>query len=206
MAMELIKRKLTPRRATITNRLTPAGNQVEVDLFWTPIVNTALLGYGIYRGPDAGHLVNTDFLRDPQAQYYGDVDDMLVPQVSYSYGITSLDTLYDGRQGESSLSNVASVTPIGDILGTSVATGASPTVTWQPASGATNYIVYLFSQYPSIGVADIFDNSSNPTASTSLTFNSTTFTSGQTYYAIVVGENAADTAFAVGPVTSFRIP
>jgi hypothetical protein len=206
MAIEMIKRKLSPRRVTATTRLTPLGNQVEVDLFWNQIVNGALLGYGIYRGPDAAHLVNTDFLRDPQAQYYPDIDDTLLPQTSYSYGITSLDTLYDGRQGESPLSNIVSATPIGDMVVTSVSLGSPPTITWQAASGASSYLVYLFNQYPSIGVSDIFDNSGSPTTATTLAFSSTPFTHGQTYYAIVIGQNAAQTAFTISPVTSFTIP
>jgi Carboxypeptidase regulatory-like domain len=203
-AIENMKRILNPKRTTKRSRITSVGGQIEVDLAWNEINNSALLGYGIYRGLDANHLKNSDFLRDPQAEFYADIDQALIEQNSYSYGITSLDTLYDGSQGESGLSNIVSVSTLSDFSIISVVASANPTISWGAAAGASTYTVRVFDQYPGIGVSPFA--TSNPVSSTSTTYSGAPLASGHTYYLIVTGASSDGSAYSISPVSSFTVP
>lgn len=204
-AVEMMKQRLNPRRKASTTRALSPGSQFEVDLVWDEISNTSLLGYGIYRGSDLNHLHNTDFLRDPQAQFFADIDDSLVEQMNYTYAITSLDTLFDGTQGESGYSNSVNVKPLGELDVASVNPTVNPTFAWNPSNGASSYVVYLYNQYPALGVTEIASNANNPTTSTTLTYDGGNLTRGQTYYAIIVGQNTTNTAYSISQVVTFTV-
>lgn len=202
-----LKKKLRPTANTVATRTTVRGNPIEVDLFWDPIQNTGLLGYGIYRGLTGRSLRNVGFLRDPQATFYADNDEEIVENTGYSYAITALDTLYDGTYGETDASASANTTPLGDLRVTSVTAGTRPTFTWAGLTNATRFTVYLFDQYPSIGIDSIFDNYANPATGTSYTYDGAqALTRGRTYYYILVAESANLTAVSFSPVGTFTVP
>lgn len=205
-ALEMIKHRLRPQQTKTVTRSTVRGNAIEVDLFWDDIDNTALLGFGIYRGVGSGALRNVGFLRDPQAVFYADNDEALVEDVSYTYGITSLDTLYDGDEGESSLSNTVTVTPLGDLLLGSVTAAAQPTFRWTTVPGATRYSVFLFTEYPSIGVTEVYTNYENPVNANQFTYNGPALTSGRTYYYLVIAESGDQTAVSISQVGQVTAP
>lgn len=204
---ETIKRILDPRRAKLrTARTTLGGGEIEVELFWdlpAAADQSELLGYGIYRSSNGSPFENTDFLRDPQAIYFADLDSRLIEQRTYKYAITGLDVLYDGNQGESSLSAPASVTPLGDMSAPTITASSHPTIRWSPALGATQYQVYIFDEYPSLYVEER-THLSNPVTGTSYTYPGT-LSSGTHYYA-VVGENSDGTAFTISRINSFNVP
>lgn len=83
-----------------------------------------------------------------------------------------------------------------------VTAAAQPTFNWQPATGAVSYAVFVFNQYPSIGVTDVWDNKANQTTGSSLTYSGPALTSGQTYFYIVVGFDAAGDE-TLSPVEQF---
>ncbi|AIE85244.1 carboxypeptidase-like regulatory domain-containing protein [Fimbriimonas ginsengisoli] len=208
-AMEAMKQILRPQRAKSVKRLTANGNPIEVDLFWPRYedtnTSTALLGFGVYRGIGNGALQNTDFLRDPQAGYFADLDNSLVELTTYSYAITALDTLFDGSNGESDFSNVVSVRPLGDLLLGTVNAGPQPTFHWTAAPGATGYFVYIFDEYPTLGVAERFVNGT-AIAGTQFTYNGPALGSGRTFYYILVGQNSDGSAITISPVGQFTVP
>jgi len=203
--MKSILQKRTPPKS-FGPRLTAGGNRIEVDLFWDRIDSTALLGYGIYRGIDNGQLSNIDFFRDPQADSFYDLSDELVEGRTYRYGVTSLDTLYDPDtgEGESEVSDLDSVVPLGDLTLGNVTASANPTFRWEPAFGATKYSVYLFDEYPTIGVTSRYNNSTSPVTGTQFTYPGAALTSGRTYFYIVLGESDAGDK-SVSRVGSFTV-
>ncbi len=199
-AVEAIKNILNPTRKpnkigtlkSKVKRMTSFGQNsaIEIDVTWTPITNTALLGYGLYQSTGSDPLTYIDFLSDPLGSLYEDMYGGLTSGTTYNYAVTTISTSSTSTTGESALSNSATVTPLGPLGLGSVTATTMPTFTWQPASGAATYVVYLFNQYPTIGLTDIYDNSASPTSNTSLTYTGAPLTAGQTYYYIVVGQSS----------------
>jgi hypothetical protein len=210
-AIEAVKTLIHPNRSKMRpmrskKPTTSAGsNPIEIDVMWTPISNVSLLGFGIYRSNTAATPTNIDFLSDPQASVYEDMNPRLQPGTTYTYGVTTVSTSYNGKQGESQLSTLASATPLGPITPGTVTASTLPTFTWQQVAGATGYAVFLFNQYPDIGIADIWDNYANPATGASFTYNGNPLVSGQTYYYILVGVDAAGDQ-TLSPVGQFSVP
>ncbi len=178
-------------KVVVREQVQGAGSGVEMDVTWTPESNLSLLGYNIYWAANGAALENIDFLPDPLGASYEDQYGGLTPGDTYTYAITTISTSYNGQQGESPMSASVSATPLGQLALGTATSGASPVFTWQAANGAASYAVYIFSQYPDVGVSDIFDNSKNPVSGTAYTYNGPALTSGQTYYYIVVGSDAS---------------
>lgn len=205
-ALEAMKRLLDPKRAKRgVGRDTVGGNPIEVEVVWDRPAGSSLLGFGIYRGT-GGQLGNVDFVRDPLAEVYVDSSQELNQGRAYDFGVTTLNTRYpDTEESESVLSNVDRVTPLGDLEALTVS-GTKPTFTWRAATGATKYSVFLFTQYPSIGVTPVFDNDASPVTGTSYAYNGAALTRGRTYYYILLGTNDDRSARTLSRVESFVAP
>jgi hypothetical protein len=211
-AIENMKRILDPTRAKrklpgAKTRSTPNGNYTEIDLNWTGINDPALLGYGIYRAQGSNTpTASIDFLGDPQASFYADLDATLLVGNTYTYAISSLNSTYGSSGGSASpLSNNASALILGDLFlsGTDV---NAVTFNWQAAPNATVYGVYLFDQYPDLGVSSIWnsDTATEQVTGTAKTYDGAgQLVSGHTYYFIVVGRNPAGNGVTFSPVGSF---
>jgi len=194
-AIEAFKNMIDPRRAKskVRTRDSYYGNWVEVDLYWNTVSSNKLLGYGIYRAQGASAATTSiDYLRDPLAEYYSDLDSQLVDLQTYSYQVTALNTLYgyDGYSGtESDKSDRVTVETLSDL--DLLAVSQSPlTFNWYDGSGATSFKVYLFSQYPSFGVDWTW--SSSDVSGTSATYDGPALTSGKRYYYIVLGSKGSN--------------
>ena len=202
-AIDAFKNMIDPKRAKSKLRTRDSfnGNWVEVDVYWDPVSSNKLLGYGVYRGVGAsGATTAIDYLRDPMAEYYSDLDSTLTDEQTYSYQVTALNTLYGytGYTGtESDLSERVTVDTLGDLELASV-TQAPLTFNWYSAGGATSYQVYLFSQYPSFGIDWAW--SSAEVSGTSVQYDGAALTSGKRYYYIVLGSKGSSsrTISAVG--------
>jgi len=207
LAYEQLKRLVDPKRAReykAQSRETTTENEVEIDLSWDPVTSNSLLGFGIYRGPGTGttSLAAIDYERDPYALYYADNDDRLIQNQTFTYEITSLNTDYPSTgQSESPKSNAASATTLNNL--TVDATSAGPTFHWESGSGATQFIVYVFDRYPSLGVTQIWDNSASPATGLSVAYNGPQLRAGKTYYYLVLGTANSQTSHTIGPVGSF---
>ncbi len=214
---EAIKQMLDPRRAARAAKtrkplVTALGNWIEVDLYWTPIENASLLGYGIYRGRDAqGTTQGIEFLRDPLAGFFADQDPTLREGLAYFYEITCLNVRYpETNNSESGFSNRFGVRPIGDLtLRNPTNVGGTVRFNWNVASGAEKYTVYVYDRMPDFGVSPMWPQSQSElndatTTGTSLTYSGPALGNG-TYYYLVVAADTRDgnDALSVSPVSSF---
>lgn len=197
---------------TASKRNTSNGNWIEIDLTWNQMSDlNDLMGFGIYRGTSSGSLHSLDFLRDPMAEIFEDLDANLSQNQTYYYAVSSLSTTYssDGT-GESALSSVASAYTLPDIITTN-ASGSPVTISWNSVSGATGYAVYVFSELPTINVTSIYNNYSSPTTATSLQVP-ISLTSGHKYYYIVQALANFDNGVSaylsnsLSPIGSFTAP
>lgn len=210
LAFEGIKREFDPRRAEAraSSRSTILGNFIEVNLYWDrpPVqFDDNLLGYGIYRATTStGLSAAVDFLRDPIATFYQDLDSRLREDRNYYYEITALNTRFLDNTGnsESDFSNRYGVRTLGDLTLRTPLQGPL-TFRWNPAIGATEYIVYLYDRYPGIGVTSIWSNAATRTSNTQLVYSGPSLIPGRTYYYVVLGVANGDDSRTISPIDSF---
>lgn len=206
-ALEAVKRIVDPRRSQrkATSRDSNGGNPIEVDLVWDAMASPELLGFGIYRGTSAtGATAAVDFLRDPEASFYADIERSLREGQTYYYEITALSTTYpNGAGSESDFSDRYGVRPIGDmtLIG---ADGTTPILKWQAARGAESYRVFVFDRYPSIGVGSVWSNSSTPTTDTQIAYGGPR-DPGARYYWVVVGSANGGDSLTISRIGQFTV-
>lgn len=205
-AYEAIKRLIKPQlRRPAATRGTAITDHIEVDLIWDYVATQETLGFGIYKGNSPIGLVGYDVLRDPLATFYADISDFLLPGSTYYYAVTRLNTDYPNAVGsESPLSTVANATPVGDLILQDVA--FSPLrFRWNLVSDVDDYTVYVFNEYPDIGVSPIrvlppvFGSSANYSGPPNLT-------SGNTYWYVVVGSGNGGASQTISQIDSFVAP
>jgi hypothetical protein len=211
-AVEAMKHLLSPKRPqTVTTRLTPTGHLIEIDLFWDRLNVDSLLGYGIFRSVEAGPINNVEFLRDPMAELYADLDPSLQVGSLYTYRVTALNTSF--QQGnpatQSPFSEPASARPIGELTLGPVQQNPLR-INWNPVAGAQSYAVFFFSEFPRIGIGSFFNTASARVTGTTYTYDGPALQAGQTYYYIVLAVNQPPgvsiglaNARSISPVGSF---
>lgn len=204
-AYENLKRLFDPRRVQMPRgRDTAAGNPIEIDVFWDPVQSTDLLGYGVYRArADAGPYLEHDFLRDPLAGAYVDLDPAILQNTAYFYRLTSLDTRFpQGVDSESGFSSSAAVVTLGDLQLDSIR--HSPlTFRWLGGSGAQSYIVFLFDRFPGIGVSSFWDTISQRTSNLQQPYTGPGLQVGRRYYYLVLGLANSDRSRTISVVGEF---
>ncbi len=207
-AISNVKKFIDARYKPSTTRVTANGNAVEVQLFWDKFDSLNILGYEIWRKRGSGDWSGIDFLRDPISESYLDSDSELRENLAYSYAVAGGNSNYpntDNSKGD--FSNTVGVTPLADMYVNSVSTGGGQvTFNWQGVSGAANYTVYVFSEYPGVRVTSYANNFNAPATGTTWTYNLTPLAPGQRYYYLVMGANANDTARTLSAVGSFVAP
>ncbi len=188
-AYRAIKQYLNPKATRIkasTSRETPFGNLVEVDVYWDAKLETHKLGFGIYRSTNGGSFTDVAFLRDPLADFMVYSGPDLTSNVNYTFGVTAIDTLFDGVDGESAMSDTVTVNPLDDLRSVSVSGGANPTFNWTAAGGAATYQVFVYSELPTIGVTPL---ATSPAVTGTTWTMAGGVTSGRTYWYVVIGSN-----------------
>ncbi|MFZ4508477.1 MAG: carboxypeptidase-like regulatory domain-containing protein [Fimbriimonas sp.] len=208
LAIEGLKRQLDPTRVARKplGRLTADLDPIEVDLVWDRIVNSQLLGYGMYRSTNGGtSFQNADFVRDPLAEFYADADVNLRENRSYTYAITSLSTDYpDTNESESNYSTFETVNTLGSLKNVQV--GFSPLrFIWNSATGADRYAVFLYDEAPGLGTTSIWNNFASPTSTPSLTYSGPSLVAGRDYWIIVLGFNLGQDGRTISRVVKFRM-
>lgn len=205
-AFEALKQHLDPTRAKRLSKLkkrdTLLGSPIEVDLTWDPYPIPDTLGFAVYRQPVGSSNDDTvQFLHDPLAEIFVDADPLIRETTAYNYQITALSTSYDAvsGHGESVFSNSVEVQPLPELA---LHFPSGKTLSWSAVSGAADYSVFVYDRYPRIGVDPIYDNNATPTTSTEFTVP-VSLTAGQTYYYIVVGHRADDSAMTFSTVDTF---
>ncbi|MBI1332483.1 MAG: hypothetical protein GC165_06355 [Armatimonadetes bacterium] len=203
-------KKLIDKRynRTASSRLTSQGNPVEVQLYWDKFDSLQILGYEIWRQRSTDSWNAVDFLRDPLAETYLDSDINLRDGVNYSYSIAPSNTNYpntDNSYGD--FSSTVSVTPLSD-MNVYVPTVAAGQVTfhWQAVTNAATYTIYVFDEYPGLGVSSYDNNYNNPATGTDWTYNLTPLAAGHRYYYLIMGSNSDDSARTLSAIGSFIAP
>ena len=191
---------------TVDSRTHLIGNTiVEADLYWDWVVDPEVLGYAIYRG--AGNTLIVDFLEfspDPMSGSFVDIG--LSPNSTYTYGATSLATLFgDFDDTESDLSDVYVVDTLDRLDLRDVLYGPL-TFRWLSGSGSDDYSVFLFDEFPGVLVSDIWNDYNTPSFGTSKVYNGPSLQSGQTYYYYVVGTANAEDSITISQVDWFVAP
>ena len=221
----------TTRKWRSLTRSTPAGSIVEDVLLWDydPSLNN-VFGYDILFAttlPPAGSFSSIALLRDPLGDRFSDIDPSLTPGTTYYYSVARLDTINFPATGqEGNPVDAVQVTPLPPIAQTAPVSGATvgttPTFSWPAVTGATDYVVYVYDQFPSfqsdtdpngvkpIWPADTTNPGSAQVTGTSVTYPSSgvvALTHGHTYYWVVIGQNLTSnntiTAFTISPIQSF---
>lgn len=205
-AIEAVKRIHDPRRAQRRGDSTSFGNPIEVDLYWDlPSANMQyLLGYGIYRAYSAlGTSVAIDYHRDPESAFFADASEELQENATYYYEISALNVNYpDTGNSESNFSNRVAAKTLGDLFLQPVTFGPT-TFSWQAGSGATQYYVYLFDEYPRFGTVEIYRNLA-PIAGTSHIYpNTPPLQTGRTYYYMVLGSANGGSSLTISRLGQF---
>ncbi|MBS1715664.1 MAG: carboxypeptidase regulatory-like domain-containing protein [Armatimonadetes bacterium] len=204
---EAVKSLLDPKRksgARTHRSKAPNGVLAEVDLEWTGQQFVDLLGYGVYKANSGtGTLSGVDFIPDPLAAFYVDLD--LNTSSTYSYALTTISSLFpeDPEQTESTLSTRVVAKTLG-VLKTNPVTFSPLTFRWQAGSGAQNYAVFVFEEFPGVGVPVLW--SSNRTSATSVPYTGGPLASGLTYYYLVVGFANGDASRTISQIDSFKAP
>ncbi|MCW5937325.1 MAG: carboxypeptidase regulatory-like domain-containing protein [Fimbriimonadaceae bacterium] len=188
---EAIKRAFDPKRqaqrgqAKAKSRAPVNGSHIEADLLWDERRLADLTGYGIYRGDSQnGPVRGIDFLPDPLAAYYVDLD--LRPNSVYSYAVTAISALFPDfpNSTESRLSERVVARTLGPLVANAAQTNPVQ-FTWRGGSGAEEYVVFLFDRFPSVGV-DAFWTSAR-TTNLRASYNGPALTRGRQYYFVVIG-------------------
>jgi hypothetical protein len=216
-----LRRLLSPAYARTAGRTPATGHRrvahalgdyaIETDLdFTNPVQTGSILGYNVYRiagttAPAQDKANYYDFLEDALANYYADLtfstfQSTTVASVPYTFALSATNTTSDSTSPsgvETALSPALTITPL-SLLTLNVPqpgqTYTNPaTISWIPVTGAQRYYVFIYSQYPGVGINPIFSSPSsvaNAIPATASTYKLTTLPPGLDYYAIVVG--AAD--------------
>jgi len=200
---QLYDKKERPDRPANKSRALREDLIVEVDLFWDVQQFPDLLGYGIYRANSpTGFLAEYDFIAEPLAGYYIDIG----PNVNstYSYAITTLSTLFpEFNQTESDFSNRADVITL-DRLSLGPVFTNPVQFNWSSFSGAEEFVVFVFDEFPSVGVQAIWDNSGSPTTGTSLNYGGPALVGGHTYFYVVLGLANGGSSRTISEIGSFQ--
>jgi hypothetical protein len=175
---------------------------VETDLFWDSFTHPDLLGYFIYRSPGDTSVMNyLDFSADPLSAFYVDIG----PNESstYSYAISAVAALYpDFPNMESPLSNIVVVDTLDELILQNVTSG--PTFRWLSGSGADEFYVFLYDEFPGVEVDWIWDNLSDPAFGTSYGYDGPNLLSGRTYYYLVLGTANGGASRTLSQIGSFQ--
>jgi hypothetical protein len=207
-AYEAIKMLVDPKyksRKSVSQTRAVGSTLVEVDLEWDEQRFPDLQGYGIYRGNGAnGSVAGIDFLPEPLAAFY--VDQSVQTRSTYSYALTTISALYPDfpNETESGLSTRIVATTL-DKLSLANPTFGPLTFRWLAGSGADDYIVFLFDEFPGIGVTSIWNNAANPATGTSVVYNGNPLQAGGTYYYVVVGLANNDESRTISQIGSFKL-
>lgn len=174
---------------------------IEADVFFDNAQPDSVSGFRVYSSEGNGQLTAYDFLQDPLANVYTDLDPAYVPNQQYNFAVSAVST----TGGESGLSPASSVVPLdGQTLQgpQNGQTAQNPvSVAWNRANGADNYSVFVYPQFPGVGV----DGTQYDAASGANSLTLPSLPSGDYYY-VVAGSRGDGSAITVSPITRFHVP
>lgn len=174
----------------------------------------SLAGFTIYNTALSSSLAPYDFLQDPLANFYSDLDPIYNPNQVYNFAVSATNT-----QGtESALSSTVTIAPLGllrltqpqpdDVLSNPV------TIAWSSVYAATGYAVFVYDQFPTINTQPVFTSQQATAGGALLPAGTTSYklpialTSGQDYFVVVAASATLPGAEddSISAITRFRIP
>jgi hypothetical protein len=176
---------------------------IEADVFFSESQISNVAGYRIYNSEGSQTVQAYDFLQDPQASLYVDLDPFYVPDTQFNFAVSAINT----DNTESGISNTASFDPLELEVVTSPVQGQvvhNPlSVSWQSVQGATQYGVFIYNTYPSIGSTPVVQ-ATGLSASTTTYFLTTTLAPGN-YWAIVSAADTNSIDVSVSQIVEFQV-
>ena len=173
---------------------------VQMDLFFDNNEPNSISGFRVYNSQGSDPLQPYDFLQDPLADSYTDLDPFYVAGRQYNFAASAINT--DGA--ETGVSNTTSVVPLDPLglngPGINQTVGNPVTVSWRTISGAATYVVFVYDSFPSVDAN--FNQYTAPNGASSLTLPS--LNPGD-YYVVVAGVTGDGSAISVTPITKFHV-
>jgi len=213
-AYEQIRRAMSPayaRRAPQAHASAQAHSKahaspfgayaIEADVFFDNTQPDNVSGFRVYNSVGNAQLTPYDFLQDPLANVYTDLDPTYVPNQQYSFAVSAVTT----TNSESGVSPASTVVPldgqtlVGPQNGQTVQNPVS--IAWNRVNGADTYSVFVYPQFPSVGVAGTQQDAAAGASSLALP----SLASGDYYY-VVAGARGDGSAVTVSPITRFHVP
>lgn len=197
-------KKLSLKAQTATSRAAVGDTLVEAVLSWDEQRFDDHLGWGIYRGSgETGTLRGLEFNADPLAAFFQDQG--LNTRSTYRYAATTLSSRYDDLPDltESNLSAIDFADTLGP-FGSSSVSGAPLRFNWTTSSGATDFKVYVFAEYPRLDVNSIAESAIITGTSVNYSsFGGPTLNSGRTYYYFILGLANGNASRTISEVRTF---
>lgn len=175
---------------------------VEVSLQWQEQRFPDLLGHGVYRGIGTNPLQELAFADDPLAGFWADMT--VLPQRTYRYGLTTISALFPDfrNQTESEVSTPVTVRTL-DLL-TVLAPEPQPLrFRWTGGGGAEEFVIFIFDEFPRVGVQPLFSNASQPVTGSSYTYDGPSLQPGRQYFYLVLGLADDFSARTISDVQTF---
>ncbi len=174
---------------------------IEADVFFDNAQPDSVAGFRVYNSVGNAQLTAYDFLQDPLANVYTDLDPAYVPNQQYNFAVSAVTT----TNGESGLSAASAVVPLdGQTLAgpqNGQTTQNPVSVAWNRVNGADNYSVFVYPQFPGVGVAGAQYNAAS--GASSLTLPGMALGD---YWLVVAGSRGDGSAVTVSPITRIHVP
>ncbi len=187
-----------------TSRAAVGDTLVEAVLSWDEQRFDDHLGWGIYRGSgETGTLRGLEFNADPLAAFFQDQG--LNTRSTYRYAATTLSSRYSDLPDltESNLSTVEFADTLGP-FGSSSVSGSPLRFNWTSSSGASDFKVYVFAEYPRLDINSIAESAIITGTSVNYsTFGGPSLTPGRTYYYFILGLANGTASRTISEVRTF---
>ena len=174
---------------------------IEADVFFDESNITNVSGYRIYNSEDNQPVQPYDFLQDPQASLYVDLDPLYVPNRQFNFAVSAINT----DNTESNLSTIASFDPLDLEVVDSPVQGQQTTnpltINWEAVSGATQYGVFLYNAYPSVDATPVVQ----ATGLTSTSFNVTSTLPPGNYWLLVSAADDNSVNVSISQIIEFQV-
>lgn len=174
---------------------------VEADVFFDESSTTEVAGYRIYNSAGSQPLAPYDFLQDPFASEYVDIDPNFFTNTTYNFAVSAINT----NDVESSLSATESIDPLNLVSINTPTSGQAltnpATISWQAVDGATSYGVFIYNTYPSVGSSPTVQS----TGLTGTSFTPSTSLPAGSYWLIVSATDQNSTDVSVSQITQFSV-
>lgn len=156
---------------------------IEMDLFFDESVRASLAGFRVYSSADTASVTPYDFLQDPLANIYVDLDPYYTPDRQFNFAVSAVNT----DNSETALSPIVSVEPLQRIYLNQPALNAHVSnpvlVSWAGTARAEAYDIYIYNQFPSIQTSPVLTVSNVPSTQSSYTL--TQSLSAGSYWVVV---------------------